>query len=257
MDDIDVNFVEQDFSVPGKNISSVKKRKLPEVSENGNEPSSSPPSKIKKNPKSFAQSDGTGDRSGGFGGNSGHHQKPGKFSSLFAKNPDIPKISHADVNPISEPIFSATSFAEVGVHPFLVSNLKSNLKIDVMTEIQRKAIPIVLSGRDALIKSQTGSGKTLTYAVPILHKLQEITPKISRDHGCYALVIVPTRELAIQTFEWIRTLCRVSNPFFFIGNFKFFFLERSVFYKLVVVNCTSNAVPFVLIQDILSKNLTM
>ena len=37
---------------------------------------------------------------------------------------------------------------------------------------QSKAIPVVLSGKDALIKSQTGSGKTLAYAVPILHKLQ-------------------------------------------------------------------------------------
>ena len=51
---------------------------------------------------------------------------------------------------------------------------------------------------------QTGSGKTLAYAVPILHKLQEIRPKINRADGTFVLVIVPTRELAVQSFEWFQ-----------------------------------------------------
>ena len=51
---------------------------------------------------------------------------------------------------------------------------------------------------------QTGSGKTLAYAVPILQKLQDIRPKISRSDGTFVLVIVPTRELAIQSFEWFQ-----------------------------------------------------
>lgn len=51
------------------------------------------------------------------------------------------------------------------------------------------------------IRSQTGSGKTLTYAVPILNKLVNISPKIKRTDGIQAIVVVPTRELALQTHE--------------------------------------------------------
>ena len=61
-----------------------------------------------------------------------------------------------------------------------------------------RSIPFISGGKDCLIKSQTGSGKTLAYALPILQKLGEIRPKISRQSGVHALVIVPTRELAAQ-----------------------------------------------------------
>ena len=64
-----------------------------------------------------------------------------------------------------------------------------------MTSIQQLAIPTILKGRDVLIKSQTGSGKTLAYALPIIHNLQNQTPKVKRSDGPYAIVIVPTREV--------------------------------------------------------------
>ena len=54
--------------------------------------------------------------------------------------------------------------------------------MEALTLVQSKAIPVVLSGKDALIKSQTGSGKTLAYAVPILHKLQvRILSRLGQD----------------------------------------------------------------------------
>ncbi len=55
-----------------------------------------------------------------------------------------------------------------------------------------------MAGKDALIKSQTGSGKTLAYALPIVQRMQEMEPKVGRNDGVLALVIVPTRELAMQ-----------------------------------------------------------
>ncbi len=67
-----------------------------------------------------------------------------------------------------------------------------------MTSVQRKAIPVILAGKDALVKSQTGSGKTLAYALPIVNKLQELRPEVARTDGVKALVVVPTRELAVQ-----------------------------------------------------------
>ncbi len=117
-------------------------------------------------------------------------------------------MTPGDVNPVQEKIFTSKSFSSVGIHPYLVKNLEQSMGINEMTSVQMKSIPVILSGEDALIKSQTGSGKTLAYALPILHKLQEITPQINRQSGLQALIIVPTRELAVQSFDCFQTLCR-------------------------------------------------
>lgn len=79
-----------------------------------------------------------------------------------------------------------------------------------MTIVQQSTIPVLLSNKDALVRSQTGSGKTLAYAVPILNFLQAVRPKISRRDGVKALVVLPTRELALQTYECFQKLVRVS-----------------------------------------------
>lgn len=65
------------------------------------------------------------------------------------------------------------------------------------TEIQSKAIPPVLAGKDILGCAQTGTGKTAAFALPILQKLQES----KRTSGIRALVVTPTRELALQIEE--------------------------------------------------------
>ena len=68
---------------------------------------------------------------------------------------------------------------------------------------------MLLENGDALIRSQTGSGKTLAYALPIIEELQSIRPKITRADGIRAVVVVPTRELALQTYEWFIKLVKV------------------------------------------------
>lgn len=78
------------------------------------------------------------------------------------------------------------------------------------TKVQSLSIPALISGKDALIKSATGSGKTLAYSIPLVHQLQALVPKLGRAHGLRALVIVPTRELALQTYDCINQLL---NPF--------------------------------------------
>lgn len=71
-----------------------------------------------------------------------------------------------------------------------------------------------MSGNDVLIRSQTGSGKTLAYALPIVELLHKIQPKLVRGDGLRALVIVPTRELALQSYECFLKLTKVrGNPF--------------------------------------------
>lgn len=58
-------------------------------------------------------------------------------------------------------------------------------------------------------RSQTGSGKTLAYALPVIEGLQAIRPKINRHDGIRAIVVVPTRELAVQTYELFVKLVKV------------------------------------------------
>lgn len=66
------------------------------------------------------------------------------------------------------------------------------------TDIQFKAIPNILKGEDVLAIAQTGTGKTAAFAIPILHLIQERKLRQRRVDGIKCLVMVPTRELAIQ-----------------------------------------------------------
>ncbi|CAG8517371.1 9051_t:CDS:10 [Diversispora eburnea] len=75
-----------------------------------------------------------------------------------------------------------------------------------MTEIQRKAIPLALHGKDVLGAAKTGSGKTLALLIPLIEKL--FREKWSQLDGLGALVIAPTRELAVQIFEVLRKIGR-------------------------------------------------
>jgi ATP-dependent RNA helicase DDX10/DBP4 len=71
-----------------------------------------------------------------------------------------------------------------------------------LTDIQRMAIPLALCGRDILGAARTGSGKTLAFLVPMLEILYR--QKWSQYDGLGALIISPTRELAMQIFEVLR-----------------------------------------------------
>lgn len=75
------------------------------------------------------------------------------------------------------------------------------------TDIQFKAIPPILKGEDVLAIAQTGTGKTAAFAIPVLHLLHE-RKKFQRREGIKCLVMVPTRELAIQITEVFEQLGR-------------------------------------------------
>ena len=67
---------------------------------------------------------------------------------------------------------------------------------NVPTPIQRKVIPLALEGRDVVACSRTGSGKTAAFLLPIINKLN----CHSKTVGARALIVCPTRELALQVF---------------------------------------------------------
>ncbi|XP_048415052.1 probable ATP-dependent RNA helicase DDX31 [Stegostoma tigrinum] len=133
---------------------------------------------------------------------------PVKTSSLFRNNPDIPEIPRQTVKTLKEKVFTTNSFNELNLHPHLVSTLSNVLKVSYMTSVQKQTIPVLLDGKNALVQSQTGSGKTLAYGVPLVQSLQSVQPKIQRSDGPYAVVIIPTRELALQSFDTIQKLVK-------------------------------------------------
>lgn len=73
----------------------------------------------------------------------------------------------------------------------------------IPTPIQRKAIPIILEGRDVVAMAKTGSGKTASFLIPMFEKLKQRKIKSS---GARALILSPTRELAIQTFKFVKEI---------------------------------------------------
>ena len=68
------------------------------------------------------------------------------------------------------------------------------------TPIQAQAIPYILEGKDVIGQAQTGTGKTASFGIPILEMVD------AQDSSLQALVLCPTRELAIQVAEEIRKL---------------------------------------------------
>ena len=89
------------------------------------------------------------------------------------------------------------SFEKLGLVPQLCTAV-SQLGYTKATPVQKKVIPLVLNGKDVMATAQTGTGKTASYALPILQLLakKELKKKIKRE--IRALVLVPTRELAAQ-----------------------------------------------------------
>ena len=83
-------------------------------------------------------------------------------------------------------------------------------KFQRMTDIQRAAIPHALAGRDVLGAAKTGSGKTLAFLVPVLELLHRL--RWSSMDGLGAVVISPTRELAMQIFDVLRVVGGRFHP---------------------------------------------
>ena len=93
-------------------------------------------------------------------------------------------------------------FAALGLKPALVRAARDAGLVEP-TPIQADAIPAILAGRDLLATAPTGSGKTAAFALPLLHSL--ISPALRRTQ---ALVLVPTRELATQVGDTLRTMAQ-------------------------------------------------
>ena len=98
-----------------------------------------------------------------------------------------------------------TNFDKFGLSPDLIRAVTA-LGYQELTPIQEGILPLMLSGRDVMGQAQTGTGKTAAFALPILNNL---SPKTQLPQ---ALVIVPTRELALQAHDMIKALGQFCEP---------------------------------------------
>src|SRR5438309_11200175 len=83
------------------------------------------------------------------------------------------------------------------------------------TPVQKEAIPPVLQGHDVLVSAQTGTGKTLAFVLPVLHRMLE-----KPLPGVTALVLLPTRELAAQVAQVVKEVGRFTHirPALIVGG---------------------------------------
>ncbi|KKS76463.1 MAG: ATP-dependent RNA helicase RhlE, partial [Candidatus Gottesmanbacteria bacterium GW2011_GWC2_42_8] len=129
----------------------------------------------------------------------GHNQRSKK-----TVNPSL-YISKADIAPAEEMAAVKNKFTDFRIDQRLKQNI-FNRGYSIPTPIQDQAIPHILSGRDVIGIANTGTGKTAAFLVPLLNKM------IQRNNE-KALVVVPTRELAVQINSELKFFSKSLNIF--------------------------------------------
>ena len=92
-------------------------------------------------------------------------------------------------------------FSELNINPSILEGIEK-MDYQEMTEVQEKVIPVALDDKDVIAQAPTGTGKTIAFAIPILEKIDASLDKVQ------ALVISPTRELAVQIAKEINTVSK-------------------------------------------------
>ncbi|KDD73095.1 DEAD/DEAH box helicase, partial [Helicosporidium sp. ATCC 50920] len=131
-----------------------------------------------------------------------------------ASAPSAPPASQAKKYPTERPYDPSDArpdpscgFGQLGV-PSLLTKHMTRLGFVSPTAVQQASLPPLLGGRDVLVRAPTGSGKTLSYLVPLLSDLSTQVPSLARADGCVAAVLAPTRELVLQVSDVLGALLR-------------------------------------------------
>ncbi|KAF5384794.1 hypothetical protein D9615_001424 [Tricholomella constricta] len=106
------------------------------------------------------------------------------------------------------------TFDDLGLHPPIIASLHAAFpNVKSPTETQAKFIPAILSGKDVLLKDETGSGKSFGLILALLNKPRiSSQDKTSVARRITSLVLVPHRDLAHQLFHWIQRMASVTQP---------------------------------------------
>lgn len=126
------------------------------------------------------------------------HTRPSNtiISSLFTSNPNVPDATQSGFkNPVlpalpsNAPLNDSSSFSDLGLDPLVVSHLEHKMNIFKPTAIQRASIPYMtttepsIASRDIFLQSQTGSGKTLSFLLPIIQDLLPLSHRVNRGES--------------------------------------------------------------------------
>ncbi|MCC5854207.1 MAG: ATP-dependent RNA helicase RhlB [Idiomarina sp.] len=103
-----------------------------------------------------------------------------------------------------------TRFAELGLHPAVLDAL-NNLGFEQCTPIQAMSLPVALQGKDVAGQAQTGTGKTIAFLVALFNHLMTRPKRVSDSSQPRALVMAPTRELAVQIHNDAVAIAKSCN----------------------------------------------
>ena len=95
-------------------------------------------------------------------------------------------------------------FEELNISNKVKRSLKE-IRYETMTDIQKQSIPYILEGRDVVGQSQTGTGKTASFGIPLIEKIDKNSRKVQ------AIILCPTRELALQVTNSIRRFLKYED----------------------------------------------
>ena len=139
--------------------------------------------------------------------------------NFYEEHPDISSLSRIQVIDLQQklnvkvsgptPPRPVSSFAHFGFDESLMKSIRKS-EFTQPTSIQATAIPSVLSGRDVLGIAQTGSGKTCSFIWPMMVHIMD-QRELRKAEGPIALILVPTRELALQIYTEVRRYSKVYN----------------------------------------------
>lgn len=144
----------------------------------------------------------------------------GNSSDSYTEDPNLTALPQAEIDQflaenfitITDP--NSTSFRPITKFDYLPitdSAQRAPFRdFKAPTPIQAAAWPFLLAGRDVIGVAETGSGKTMAFAVPCVRAISSL-PKDQRNKGARAVIVSPTRELAMQSYEQITKLAKVSG----------------------------------------------
>ena len=132
------------------------------------------------------------------------------FSTLFRGRKPAPSASSVTPQASAAQLDPSNTFAQFRLKEEVIQGAEA-AGYQQPTPIQRKAIPLVLGGRDLIGSAQTGTGKTAAFALPILSLLDHHQRRQGKESGCRVLVLEPTRELALQVTANFQEYAKFSD----------------------------------------------
>ncbi|KAG6008343.1 ATP-dependent RNA helicase dbp7 [Claviceps maximensis] len=162
--------------------------------------------------------DSTNEKGGAHKSDSAGRGNRQVISKLFSFNPtqqteETKSEEWTAPQPTNAPLSDVANFGTLTLSSRLVESL-TKMDLERPTAIQQKVIPHLLShSSDVFVQAETGSGKTFSYLLPMLHRVLKLSgnsdgKQIHRDSGIFGIIVSPTRELAKQTHTVLEQLIR-------------------------------------------------